>query len=312
MVLAVFGNVSAVTKQAAVATEKYAPVANNSTLGLCSYEATCSVGGIEGVCVSVSAGCCTGTVTSGLCPGSSDIKCCTNNPCSTPSGNGVCKQTSACSGTSVSGYCAGPSDLKCCVGGSSSCILGTYSGCDSSGVSKGITNQIVAELNSMGYSFRNLNPTWVHCNGSPCTLQDGAANSLEKAAASKNDYITINSAFRSSAEQYLLYNMYQKHTCGITLAAQPGSSNHEGGRAIDTSNYSYWTSTLAAYGWVHSYPSSDPVHFDYTAVPDLASKNLLAFQRLWNRHNPNSKISEDGIYGSQSANALYHTPCSGW
>jgi cell wall-associated NlpC family hydrolase len=83
----------------------------------CSYSATCTAGGISGVCVSISAGCCSGTVTSNLCPGSSDIKCCTNNPCSTPSGSGTCKPTSACSGTSVAGYCTGPSDLQCCVSG---------------------------------------------------------------------------------------------------------------------------------------------------------------------------------------------------
>ena len=49
-----------------------------------------------------------------------------------------------------------------------------------------------------------------------------------------------------------------------------------------------------------------------TKVSDIASKNLLAFQRLWNRHNPNSKISEDGIYGTQTSNALYNSPCGGW
>eukprot|EP00599_Poterioochromonas_sp_BG-1_P007382 CAMPEP_0173152030 /NCGR_PEP_ID=MMETSP1105-20130129/11966_1 /TAXON_ID=2985 /ORGANISM="Ochromonas sp., Strain BG-1" /LENGTH=102 /DNA_ID=CAMNT_0014067585 /DNA_START=44 /DNA_END=348 /DNA_ORIENTATION=+ len=70
----------------------------NSTLKFCDYEATCNVGGIEGVCVSISAGCCSGAVTSGLCPGSSDIKCCTSNSCSTPQGSGTCVQTSACSG----------------------------------------------------------------------------------------------------------------------------------------------------------------------------------------------------------------------
>ena len=83
-----------------------------------------SVSGITGACVSISAGCCSGTVTSGLCPGSSDIKCCTNNPCSTPQGSGTCKQTSACSGTSVPGYCSGPSDLQCCVSGSSTAYYG--------------------------------------------------------------------------------------------------------------------------------------------------------------------------------------------
>ena len=97
----------------------------NSTVdgdtGLCGYDATCSVGGVSGVCVSISAGCCSGSVTSNLCPGSDDIKCCTNNKCSTPSGSGTCMQTSLCSsqgGSSFSGYCTGPSDLQCCVKGS--------------------------------------------------------------------------------------------------------------------------------------------------------------------------------------------------
>ena len=97
---------------------------SNETLGLCSYSATCTVSGYEGACVSVSAGCCSsGVVTSNLCPGSSDIRCCTQNKCSTPSGSGTCMQTSLCSskgGKSYSGYCSGPSDLQCCVTGSTS------------------------------------------------------------------------------------------------------------------------------------------------------------------------------------------------
>ncbi len=95
------------------------PPASNYTTASCSYDTTCSSGGYEGVCVSVSAGCCgTGVTTSGLCPGSSDIKCCTQSKCSTPSGSGTCMQTSLCSskgGTSMSGFCTGPSDLQCCV-----------------------------------------------------------------------------------------------------------------------------------------------------------------------------------------------------
>jgi hypothetical protein len=76
-----------------------------------------SVGGIEGACVSISAGCCHGSITSGLCPGSGDVRCCTNNPCSTPQGSGQCKQTSACSGHAVPGYCSGPSNIQCCISG---------------------------------------------------------------------------------------------------------------------------------------------------------------------------------------------------
>lgn len=127
------------------ATGLQAGASGNATLGSCSYSATCTVSGIEGVCVSISAGCCSGTTTSNLCPGSSDIKCCTNNHCSTPQGSGTCMQTSKCGGTSVAGYCTGPSDLQCCVGSSpssssygidvsqsmssstASCLAGTYS-----------------------------------------------------------------------------------------------------------------------------------------------------------------------------------------
>jgi len=93
----------------------------NSTLGICGYSASCSTGGYSGACVSIGGGCCPGgTVTAGLCPGSSDIKCCTVSTCSTPSGSGHCMGTSQCSGKggkAVSGYCAGPADVKCCITG---------------------------------------------------------------------------------------------------------------------------------------------------------------------------------------------------
>jgi hypothetical protein len=52
--------------------------------------------------------------------GSEDIRCCTANPCSTPSGSGTCMSTSQCAaagGTSVAHYCAGASDLQCCISG---------------------------------------------------------------------------------------------------------------------------------------------------------------------------------------------------
>lgn len=90
----------------------------------------------------------------------------------------------------------------------------------------------------MGHSFKQLNGTAIHCgNGCFNFLQAPAADALARAAGSKHDFITLNSAFRSSAEQYLLYNWYLQHRCGIPLAAKPGTSNHEGGRAIDTSKF---------------------------------------------------------------------------
>jgi hypothetical protein len=89
-------------------------------------------------------------------------------------------------------------------------------------------------------------------------------------------------------------------------------SNHESGRAIDTSYYNYWASTLAAHGWTHTYPSTDPVHFDYSGSPDISRETLKAFQKLWNQHNPGNQLTEDGIYGPATESALYHAPCGGW
>ena len=57
---------------------------NSTELKGCSYSDTCTVSGIEGICVSKSSGCCSGTLTSGYCPGSNDIQCCTSASCSTP------------------------------------------------------------------------------------------------------------------------------------------------------------------------------------------------------------------------------------
>jgi hypothetical protein len=101
--------------------------AGNETLGLatgCPVQATCYSGGTMGVCVSRSSGCCRGTFNSGnLCPGSNDIQCCYDAPCSTSHGGGTCMQTSLCKsqgGVPDSGnYCDGPADLQCCVKGGS-------------------------------------------------------------------------------------------------------------------------------------------------------------------------------------------------
>lgn len=189
------------------------------------------------------------------------------------------------------------------------CTLGTAAGC-STAVADGITRQIVSELNSMGYSFTTLSSTWTRCS-SPCinSLQTAAANSLASVAQSKNDYITLNSAFRSAAQQYLLYRW--QGTCGITIAARPGTSNHEGGLAVDLSSYTYWKSAMEAKGW-RWYGSGDAVHFDYLSGTSVASANLKAFQRLWNRNNPAAKISEDGVFGPATEAALKQAPCSGW
>ena len=73
---------------------------------------------------------------------------------------------------------------------------------------------------------------------------------LQAAAASNPDTdLIINSAFRSVVQQYLLRAWFDLGRCNITAAAQPGSSNHESGRAIDVDNWPTWIDALEANGW---------------------------------------------------------------
>lgn len=196
-----------------------------------------------------------------------------------------------------------------------SCTLGTAGGC-STAIAAGLTSQLVAELNSMGISFAPLDDTTRFICNSPCVpaLQTAARDSLASATASVGDFITLNSAYRSSAQQYLLYSWWLSGLCGIPAADIPGTSRHEGGLAVDTNFYSFWSSTLSSYGWVWA-GSADVYHFRYAgsgATEGVEAQSLLAFQRLWNRNNPSDQISEDGAYGPNTAARLAAAPCSGW
>lgn len=197
---------------------------------------------------------------------------------------------------------------------SAACTLGSLlsTTCDDGAVI-GLTNQIVGVLNQMGHRMKQLDSRWIHCQEPSCvhTLQGQAADALAAAAQSRNDFITLNSAFRSSASQYLLYSWWRMGRCSIQIAAEPGKSNHEAGRAIDVAHYDYWRSALQAHGWTW-YGSGDVVHYDYLHVPDIRMDNLKAFQALWNAHVPSRKLAVDGIYGPATAAAFHDSPCNGW
>lgn len=138
-----------------------------------------------------------------------------------------------------------------------------------------------------------------------------AKQDLEAAVQAQGGTLQVNSAYRTVAQQYLLYRWFQLGRCGITAAATPGSSNHESGRALDVNNYSTWIGALEARGWSHSVPG-DPVHFDHLGSPDNRGQDVLAFQRLWNRNNPGDVIAEDGDYGPQTAARLAKSPADGF
>lgn len=92
----------------------------------------CTANGQNGVCQSTSS--CSGSTTAGLCPGSSDIQCCTYGRCTASGVSGTCESTATCDGTSYarlhtlrqpkadsfnsySGLCPGSSDIQCCIRG---------------------------------------------------------------------------------------------------------------------------------------------------------------------------------------------------
>jgi uncharacterized protein (TIGR03382 family) len=140
-------------------------------------------------------------------------------------------------------------------------------------------------------------------------LSSIAKQDIMDVAATK--VVQINSAFRTVAQQYLLYRWFQLGRCGITAAATPGRSNHESGRALDLANYSQVISPMAAQGWAHDVPGDD-VHFDHLASPDIRGRDVLAFQKLWNRNHPTDKIAEDGDYGPATESRLKQSPSEGF
>lgn len=142
-------------------------------------------------------------------------------------------------------------------------------------------------------------------------LTPAGKRDLEAAVAAHGGQISINSAFRTLAQQYLLVQWHDQGRCSITAAAAVGSSNHESGRALDVGNWSDWVGALGNQGWAHDVPG-DEVHFDHLSSPDLRGYDVLAFQRLWNRNHQDDQIDEDGAYGPATEGRLVRSPADGF
>lgn len=125
-------------------------------------------------------------------------------------------------------------------------------------------------------------------------------------AAADSTPMTINSAFRTLSEQYMLW---ASGACGA--AARPGRSNHQGGNAIDVANYSGARAALERNGCNWPNISNDPWHFDCTG-PDTRIEAVRSFQRLWNHNNPGDPLTEDGLWGPQTRNRLGRSPANGF
>jgi hypothetical protein len=125
--------------------------------------------------------------------------------------------------------------------------------------------------------------------------------------------MTVNSALRTVAQQYLLSRWGKAKRCGVQLATLPGESNHETGLALDIAEASQWRSALEAQGfrWLGAI---DKVHFDYQGNGAAPRENLdvMAFQQLWNRNHPEDTIAESGHYSSATEQRLKKSPPGGF
>lgn len=140
-------------------------------------------------------------------------------------------------------------------------------------------------------------------------LQTQAKQALQKAINDRGMTLQVNSAYRTIAQQMLLYNDRSNNPNPV---APPGASNHQTGLAIDIEDPRGWEPYLIRFGW-NPLPG-DPPHFDYVGngTVDIRNKSILAFQQLWNKNNPKSKITEDGGFGPQTEAALNRSPAQGF
>jgi hypothetical protein len=182
---------------------------------------------------------------------------------------------------------------------------------------KGLSVQIVGQMNCIVPNAMAEVPERPNASFGAAVfpyMQSPAKDALVAALdANPSTSMTVNSMFRTVAQQYLLYLWSQQGKCGIGLAATPGNSNHESGLAIDISQYSTWQAALEAQGF-EWFGSSDAVHFDYAGpgIEDLKGYDVLAFQMLWNHNHPSDPITEDGDYGPATEARMEQSPAEGF
>lgn len=131
----------------------------------------------------------------------------------------------------------------------------------------------------------------------------------------RNGTMTVNSALRTVAQQYLVWRWSANKRCGVQLATAPGESNHESGLALDIVEQARWRRALEEQDF-HWLGAIDRVHFDYKGSSVLPHRNMdvRAFQRLWNRNHANDTIAEDGQFNpvlSANSSQVLTPPCDG-
>ena len=164
----------------------------------------------------------------------------------------------------------------------------------STGQVKQLSLQVIAEMNRLieGGVLVSIDDLDVSGNSDTVNLflQPKAKEALAHAIQKRGATLRINSCFRTVVQQHILFS-WQGSSC-VSIAAQPGKSNHEDGFAIDTPDFDQWRNALQDNEWDWFGPGDD-VHFTYVGGgvrDDIGFIGVKAFQTLWNRHNPQDKI----------------------
>jgi len=187
----------------------------------------------------------------------------------------------------------------------------------------GLGRQLVEELRCMDDSRLIFyqpcrQPGCIYAAGpQPLAMRPEVFQALGEAALAKRDFISISAAYRDVGMQY--YSRWYVENCDANFnAAVPGTSNHQGGRAVDVVAYNFWWNTLLEVGFEHPIPSDEP-HFELTGdaqfvaeSTELQTLSVLAFQQLWNRNHPEAPIAEDGLYNEATKAALGQAPVEGF
>ena len=201
-------------------------------------QASCTTNNLRGTCKSTST--CSGKSVAGLCAGAADIQCCipTGTACSATGSNGICVSTASCAGTSVSGLCPGAADIQCCVNTveSRADLCGSYAGASITQImgNYGVVHSVVkirpehqAEAKMEQLSSKdsdNTISTKIAC----------AFYKMASAAKQEGVIVTISCGFRTFARQQFFWGCYQTKLCNNgNVAAEPGTSNHGDGIALD-------------------------------------------------------------------------------
>jgi LAS superfamily LD-carboxypeptidase LdcB len=104
----------------------------------------------------------------------------------------------------------------------------------------------------------------IQVGGKPVSKATGHAFlKMQAAAAAAGVRLSVNSGFRTQAEQTRLYDCYRTGACNNgNVAARPGYSNHQNGLALDLSTSTWLSRNASRFGFVGTV-SREPWHYEY-------------------------------------------------